>query len=312
MVTPDALPALLQRLDTTALPVAARELARAGVPVFPCAPGEKTPMVPSGFQQATSDLRRVTGWWRWQPNANIGIPTGAASGLVVIDVDVHGVNGYASYARAARAGLIPAPLATVATPTGGQHAYFPADPTREQRSWAVGKAGVDCRGDGGYIIVPPSELRLGGVRVRYRVEQVASGPVETVDAVRLRRFLDPPPALRPVPEGQREVGREDADRLAAWLSRQVKGDRNYKLFWAACRLAEGNVPVSAALDALARAEQPDFGEREITRTVYSAYRSVSTATNRRGGAVVVPSDGTAVAFDRHAAQRQAPASRGLA
>lgn len=81
-------------------------------------------MVPSGFQQATSDLRRVTEWWRWQPNANIGIPTGAASGLVVIDVDVdvHGVNGYASYARAARAGLISAPLATVATPTGGQHA----------------------------------------------------------------------------------------------------------------------------------------------------------------------------------------------
>lgn len=149
------------------------------------------------------------------------------------------------------------------------------------------------------------------MRVLYRVEQVASGPVETLDAVRLRRFLAPPPARRPVPEGQREVGREDADRLAAWPARQLKGDRNYKLFWAACRLAEGNVPVSAALDALARAEQPDFGEREITRTVYSAYRSVGTGTNRRERAAVAPSDGTAVEFDRHAAQRQAPVSRGL-
>ena len=311
MVTPDALTALFRRLDATALPVAARELARAGVPVFPCAPGEKTPIVASGFQLATTDLSQVTGWWRWQPNANIGIPTGAASGLVVIDVDVHGVNGYASYARAARAGLIPAPLATVTTPTGGQHAYFPVDPAREQRSWAVGKAGVDCRGNGGYIIAPPSALRLDGARIPYRVEQVASGPVEPVDAVRLRRFLAPPPPRRAAPDGQREVGREDAERLAAWLARQVKGDRNYKLFWAACRLAEGNVPVSDALDALVQAEQPDFGEQEITRTVYSAYRSVGAGAAHRGRPAA-PTRKAVGGYDRHAAPPPTPASRGLA
>lgn len=311
MVTPDALTALFRRLDAMALPVAAHELARAGVPVFPCAPGEKTPIVASGFQLATTDLRQVTGWWRWQPSANIGIPTGAASGLVVIDVDVHGVNGYASYARAARAGLIPAPLATVTTPTGGQHAYFPADPAREQRSWSVGKAGVDCRGDGGYIITPPSALRLDGARVPYRVEQVASGPVEPVDAARLRRFLAPPPPRRTALERPREVGREDADRLTAWLSRQVKGDRNYKLFWAACRLAEGNVPVSDALDALLRAEQPDFGEREITRTIYSAYRSVGAGAAHRERPAA-PTRQAVGGFDLHAAPPPTPASIGLA
>lgn len=239
MVAPGTLAAVFDRLDGLPLSVAARELARAGVPVFPCVPGEKTPLVSSGFRRATTDARRVQGWWRWQPEANIGIPTGAVSGLVVIDVDVHGVDGYAAYARAARAGLIPAPLATVTTPTGGQHAYFPAVSGRVQRSWVVGKAGVDCRGDGGYVIAPPSTLRLDGVSVSYRVEQVAAGAVEPVDAVRLRDFLDPPPPRRPLRQGGQASGREDADRLAAWLSRQVKGDRNYKLFWAACRLAEG-------------------------------------------------------------------------
>lgn len=281
MVAPGALAAVFDRLDGLPLPEAARELARAGVPVFPCVPGEKTPVVRSGFRRATTDPRRVAGWWRWQPGANIGIPTGATSGLVVIDVDVHGVDGYAAYARAARAGLIPAPLATVTTPTGGQHAYFPAVPARVQRSWAVGKAGVDLRGDGGYVIAPPSVLRLDGAPVSYRVEQVTAGAVEPVDAVRLRDFLDPRPPRRPVQAGRPVAGREDADRLAAWLSRQVKGDRNYKLFWAACRLAEANVPVSDALDALVRAEQPDFGEREITRTVYSAYRSVGAGPAHR-------------------------------
>ena len=165
MVAPAAFAAVFDRLGGLPLPIAARELARAGVPVFPCVPGEKIPIVPSGFRRATTDPRRVAGWWRWQPDANIGIPTGAVSGLVVIDVDVHSVDGYASYARAARGGLIPVPLATVTTPTGGQHAYFPAIPGRVQRSWAVGKAGVDCRGDGGYVIAPPSTLRLDGASV---------------------------------------------------------------------------------------------------------------------------------------------------
>ncbi|EKA61483.1 MULTISPECIES: bifunctional DNA primase/polymerase [Micrococcales] len=281
MVAPSAFAAVFDRLDGLPLPVAARELARAGVAVFPCVPGEKTPIVASGFRRATTDPHQVAQWWRWQPSANIGIPTGAVSGLVVIDVDVHGVDGYAAYARAARAGLIPAPLATVTTPTGGRHAYFPAVPARVQRSWAVGKAGVDCRGDGGYVIAPPSTLRLEATSVSYRVEQVAAGAVAPVDAVRLRDFLDPPPPRRPGREGGQASGRENADRLAAWLSRQIKGDRNYKLFWAACRLAEGNVPVSDALDALVRAEQPDFAEREITRTVYSAYRSVNAGAARR-------------------------------
>lgn len=311
MVAPHDVAAVFRHLGEMPLPVAARELARAGVPVFPCVPGDKKPIVKRGFQRATNDLHRVQGWWRWRPTANIGIPTGAVSGLVVIDVDVHGVNGYASYARAARAGLIPAPLATVTTPTGGQHAYFPAFLTREQRSWAVGDAGIDCRGDGGYIIAPPSVLRLDAGRIPYRVDQVATGRVEPVDAVRLRAFLAPPPPRRPRPEGRQVAGREDADRMAAWLARQIKGDRNYKLFWAACRLAEGNVPVSDALDALVRAEQSDFGEREITRTVYSAYRTVGAASSRQNCSGSSPSP-PAGGLGRRAPERQVSVSRGLA
>ncbi|WP_435061062.1 bifunctional DNA primase/polymerase [Amycolatopsis thermoflava] len=309
MVTPPAVAAVFGQLDGLPLPAAAHELAAAGVPVFPCVPGEKTPMLKRGFLQATNDLHRVDGWWGWQPEANIGIPTGTASGLVVIDVDVHGVNGYAAYARAARAGLIPEPLATVATPSGGRHAYFPAQPAREQRSWAVGKAGVDCRGDGGYIIAPPSMLFLDGGRASYRVEQIAAGLTEPVDAVRLRDFLNPPRPRPRIPEGRRVAGREDADRLAAWLARQIKGDRNYKLFWAACRLAEGNVPVTEAVDALVKAEQSDFGEREITRTVYSAYRTIGAAAGRGHAASSpnAPADG----FARRASQSRAPTGRGL-
>lgn len=199
MVTPATAAAVFGQLDGAPLPVAAGELARAGVPVFPCAPAGKRPIPERGFHEASIDPSRVEAWWRARPAANIGIPTGAVSGLVVIDVDVHGVNGYAAYARSARAGLIPEPLAVVRTPTGGQHAYFPADPNQAQRSWQAGKVGIDCRGDGGYIIAPPSLLRLDGLRTPYRVEQLAAGAAWPIDAGRLRDFLDPRPAPRPAP-----------------------------------------------------------------------------------------------------------------
>ena len=223
------------------LPVAAHRLAAAGVPVFPCVPGQKGPMVTYGYREASRDLRRVDAWWRWQPGANIAIPTGRFSGLVVVDIDVHGVNGYEASARAARAGLIPAPLAEVRTPTGGRHLYFPADPGQEQRSWHVADAGVDFRGDGGYVIVAPSALALDGRRIPYRVETVTHDAAARVDAEGLRDFLDPRPDPVPFPASQ--VDRSvDAGQLAAWVSRRVEGERNAGLFWAACGLVLGGVP----------------------------------------------------------------------
>lgn len=306
-----AFAAALSRLNPgQRLGLAAREFAAAGVPVFPCAPGRKRPRLKEhGFRDATTDLRQVSAWWRAHPAANIGIPTGRLSGLVVIDVDVHGVDGHHAYARAARAGLIPEPLAVVRTPTGGRHVYFPADPGREDRSWQVGKVGVDCRGDGGYVIAPPSVLHLDGGRVPYRVDHIAAGAVQPVDACRLRNFLDPrPPALpRPV----RPVQRADAARLASWLARQDT-DRNLKLFWAACRLAEGGVPVADALDALVTARKPDFDEREIVRTVYSAYRSIGTRSGTRAGAVSQEEgQPSALRLARHRVDQPRARARGL-
>lgn len=68
---------------------AAARFAAAGVPVFPCVPGEKRPLVRRGFHDASTDARQIEAWWSRWPRANIGIPTGATSGIEVIDVDVH-------------------------------------------------------------------------------------------------------------------------------------------------------------------------------------------------------------------------------
>ncbi|WP_373286287.1 bifunctional DNA primase/polymerase [Microbacterium nanhaiense] len=86
----DVLAALIRVDRSPNLALAARSLAAAGVPVFPCLVEGKRPLTRRGFLDASNDPEQVAAWWSRTPNANIGIPTGAASGVVVVDVDVHG------------------------------------------------------------------------------------------------------------------------------------------------------------------------------------------------------------------------------
>ena len=269
----DVLAALIRVDRSPNLALAARSLAAAGVPVFPCLVEGKRPLTRRGFLDASSDPEQVAAWWSRTPDANIGIPTGAASGVVVVDVDVHGPHdGRAAYQRATDAGLVDGAGLLVRTPTGGTHVYFPATPGSEQRSWQAATAGIDFRGDGGYIIAPPSRRIIDGSVRRYEVADIAAHSVDTVDAARLRDFLDPRPSapLR-ASSGSMVVDRK---RLAAWVAGRGEGERNRGLFWAACRLAENGVSPADALDALgAAAHSAGLGDREITTTVRSAYRA---------------------------------------
>lgn len=270
----------LMRMPTAASPgEAAVALGSVGVPVFPVAVGGKQPLTRHGFHDATTNLDQIRRWWSATPGANIGMPTGAASGLVVVDVDVHGpANGYVALDLADRAGLLVGWEALIQTPTDGLHAYYSATPGTEQRSWQAARVGIDFRGDGGYIIVPPSSRIIDGQRCSYRLEQVTRDQPQPLDAGRLRRFLDPPPPRTHGPQSQVMDRGVDVERLAAWVGRLQEGERNQGLFWAACTMAEHHVPPGHALDALTTAGgQAGLSVREVTVTVRSAYRTVTTA-----------------------------------
>jgi len=243
----DVLAALIRVDRSPNLTFAARSLAAAGVPVFPCVVEGKRPLTRRGFLDASSDPEQVAAWWSRTPDANIGIPTGAASSVVVVDVDVHGPHdGRAAFQRATEAGLVDGAGLLVRTPTGGAHVYFPATPGSEQRSWQAATAGVDFRGDGGYIIAPPSRRIIDGNMRRYEVADIAAHSVGHVDAARLRDFLDPRPVAPPHTESTSMV--VDGKRLAAWVAGRGEGERNRGLFWAACRLAENGVsPTDASM-----------------------------------------------------------------
>lgn len=255
------------------LPDAAAVYAAAGIPVFPCAPGQKRPLTAHGFHDASTDPAQVDAWWRQHPEANIGIPTGTA--VEVLDVDVHATGtGYPILHALQREGLIGGWGQAVRSPSGGLHLYYPTDPDVTQSSWSRGRAHVDFRGTGGYIIAPPSTITTGHGNRRY--ETIARGRyLRPVDADAIRELLTPRPerALRPavVPAALRE---RPVERLAGWVAALPEGNRNAGLFWAACRLSEAGLPEPDTFALLEpAATTAGLEPREIVATIRSAHRT---------------------------------------
>lgn len=272
--------ALLASVAGVSPSVAARRYAEAGVPVFPCVAGGKRPLTKRGFHEASTDPRQITRWWvRW-PRANIGVPTGHASGLEVVDVDVHGaIRGFAAFELSRREGLTDRWAAFVRTPSGGVHAYYPADPERAQPSWQAVRVGIDFRGAGGYVVAPPSIIPTDAGPCAYALIGSGRGDAVPVDARALRQFLDPRP-VRPLTVAA-PVGRVDGidvERIARWVEMRGEGERNRGLFWASCRLIEAGIPPDRVRAALGpSAERAGLPAPEIETTIRSAHRIATGA-----------------------------------
>jgi hypothetical protein len=137
-------------------------LARRGLYVFPCLPGSKKPVPGShGCRDATTGLALIERWWRENPDYNVAIATGAASGVFVLDADTDRADGEAELRKLeAQYGELP-PTVEVIT-AHGRHLYF-AWPDRLVRCSVSSLApGLDIRGQGGYVLAPPSKHPDGG------------------------------------------------------------------------------------------------------------------------------------------------------
>jgi hypothetical protein len=129
---------------------AALALAEHGRPVFPCG-GDKRPVTRHGFKDASTDPAIIRAMFSIPGSELIGVPTGEASGLDVLDVDPrHGGNEW----LAAHRYRLPI-TRTHATRSGGLHLLFHHRDAVRNSAGRIG-TGVDVRGEGGYIIVPPS------------------------------------------------------------------------------------------------------------------------------------------------------------
>ena len=139
---------------------AALAFARYGVPVFPVSPmGRKKPLNAHGVYSATTDLAVVDRDFSQHPNALIAVPMGRRTGVFAIDVDAsppHAHDGVAAW-RAVEATHGVSPTRVHQTPTGGLHIIYRWPPDHAVGCPAKGlPQGIECKGEGGAIIFPPS------------------------------------------------------------------------------------------------------------------------------------------------------------
>jgi Bifunctional DNA primase/polymerase, N-terminal/Primase C terminal 1 (PriCT-1) len=141
-------------------------LAARGFHIFPCRPQDKRPATANGLKDATTDPDIIRAWWRQQPDNNIAIATGPASGIFVVDVD--GLDAEATLrGLEAEHGALPVTVEVITA--RGRHVYFkwPQEPVRN----SAGKIGphIDVRGAGGYVLSPPS-IHPSGRRYSWSVD----------------------------------------------------------------------------------------------------------------------------------------------
>lgn len=122
-------------------------------------------LVPQGVSNADTDPQIIREWWSLYPDANIGIATGDASSIVVLDVDVKS-GGEASLAiLEEKMGQLPDTW-SVLTGGGGVHFYFQMPAADVRNSVSAVAPGIDVRGNGGYVVAPPS-LHMSGTAYRW-------------------------------------------------------------------------------------------------------------------------------------------------
>lgn len=217
--------------------------ARAGFPVFPCGP-DKRPLTPHGFKDATTDLEAVAAFWQAFPQALVGLPTGAASGLFVVDLDIDKDTGEAvGEASLAALGLshLIGDVPTVATPSGGRHLYF-RDCGLGNTAGKLGRK-IDTRGTGGYVIAPGSVLAAGAyVLLNGSVTRETLSPLPEGFLARLR--ADPPQG-----QSQPSFMIDTGPRATGWAEAAVQGELGRVM---AAREGERNHALNRAAFSLAQ------------------------------------------------------------
>jgi len=149
------------------LKAAALRYAKLGWPVFPCHPTKHTPLDSTkdehgrgGFYLATTDEEQIEVWWSCWPDAAIALRTGDQAGVFVMDIDPrHGGDIFLDELESEH-GAMPDTV-ECQTGGGGRHIYLRWPGHRVKCSTGAIASGIDIKGDGGYVILPPSDHKSG-------------------------------------------------------------------------------------------------------------------------------------------------------
>lgn len=268
-------PQSTQELTDAALTYAAR-----GWPVIPlhqvtsagcscsrgaaCPTPGKHPRITAWVWNASTDPDQVRRWWRAWPHANVGVLTGARSGVLVLDEDPRHGGDEAMKDLERQHGTLPDTVVTL-TGGGGHHFWFQYPPHQHvrSRSGLRGHLGLDVRGERGLIVVPPS-IHASGRRYEWEVSEHPDDlPLAEAPAWLICLMVD---KGHPQASGQRRT----------WGRGVAEGSRNTALASIAGQLLACEVDPHLALElcqAWNQTNRPPLSDDEVWRTVNSIARA---------------------------------------
>lgn len=217
-----------------------------------------------GFYAATTSNDTLAAMWEQQPTSIIGVRTGSRSNMFVLDFDRHegGGNGIATLIKLKEQGVLPLTV-SAKTGGGGYHLFYqyPGGGLRvpNNNRGRVGP-GVDVKGEGGFIIAPPSikEGRTQGYSW-YPGRTPWEFPLATLSdplASLIAQVPDPPRvrSLDTLDVDLTQLTTQDLTKALERLEWVGVGGRNDRLYTAACRageaVASGALSLGAARDLL--------------------------------------------------------------
>jgi hypothetical protein len=248
----------------------ALKLAANGFPAFPCLTN-KRPACPHGFKDASTDPDKLRNLWRACPGTLVGVPTGEASGIFVVDIDSARHPEAEEWLECHSPQLPETRLHR--TQSDGIHLLF-KHRAGLKNSTSKLATGVDTRGEGGYIIWWPLML---GLRFDHEFVPLADVPQWIIEE------LNPPAKVIPFPARPNVLGAYKnapgrVQGIIAAVSRAREGERNCITYWAACCIRDmliarelnsndGNNAFAALYEAASRL---GLSALEIKRTIASA------------------------------------------
>jgi putative DNA primase/helicase len=202
----------------------AQDYINQGYSIFPILPRDKRPATKSGFKDASQDPGQIKEWFGGKSEFGIGIATGAASGVVVVDIDIDKLT---DESRKIVTQLQNELTACVVTGTGGLHFYFKCPPTTLRNRAGI-TPGIDFRADGGYVVAPPSIHPNGQPYTWSRPAAVKEMPQWVIDFV-----AGPKTTRTTVAVGVEGKGRLSRRTQHFMLNGVPDGEWNESLFFAA-------------------------------------------------------------------------------
>jgi putative DNA primase/helicase len=234
-------------------------------------------LVPRGLKQASADPGTIEQWFSGRER-NIGIATGTTSGIVVLDIDPRHEGDETLAALEKRHGPLP-PTWRFLTGGGGEHIIFRHPGGMVPNSAGRIAKGIDVRGDGGYIVAPPS-LHISGrayaISVDHDPETVPLADIPSWLLPLLKEKADRPVKAIPAEEWRQGYGQAVSEGQRNNVVAKLAGHllRNRVDPWLAAELLTGwNI---------ARC-QPPLAETEILATIRSIARREIQRRNKSGG-----------------------------